>query len=151
MPEITSKLLLLLNERDLESLLRQIKRCGHARQAAPNDKSIVVDLQAAFVQGLQQPCLCHSHSYQVFCFVCSRLGLIHMHPGALVADIGHFKEVLVQSCFPAGVSEERLVSPRTARCHYDTVQVLLIYQPGNLLLSVSRTGIKVVLCINNVG
>ena len=63
-----------------------------------------------------------------------------MHPGALVSDISQFEEVLVQSRLTQCFAENRLVSPRRAGSHDNTVETVLANHFFNILQTAVRAG-----------
>ena len=76
-----------------------------------------------------------------FRLLCRFLLLIHMNPGALVTDIGHLKEIGIESHFTDRVSKKRLMGPRCAGGHHDTVQVEFLHPLLDQFQGVCRTGV----------
>ena len=76
---------------------------------------------------------------------------MHVHPGALVADVGHLKQVGIETGLGQRVAEQRLVGSRGARGYHHPIQIMF----GDLLLdpilSIVGAGIKIVLRIHDVG
>ena len=77
--------------------------------------------------------------------------LVHVDPGALVADVGHVVEVLVQSSVPAGLPEQGLVGPRGTGCDDDPVEVVLGDGLGDRLQAVLGASVLGLLGQNDVG
>ena len=75
---------------------------------------------------------------------------MHMDPGALITDIGHFKEVLVQAGFSDGLLEQRLMGSRGARGHYHPIQIMFLYHFLYLLLGVLGASIEIIPGVNHV-
>ena len=78
------------------ALGRQVERRVHARDTATDDHGTGGDLQLHLLQGAEQGGLGHGHAHQVLGLLGGRLGIIGVHPGVLVADVGHLEQVLVQ-------------------------------------------------------
>ena len=55
-----------------------------------------------------------------------------MNPRALVTDVDHLEEVRVETDPRAGLTEHRLVRPRSARGHDKTVDAVLLDQLDQL-------------------
>src|SRR3972149_4240007 len=55
---------------------------------------------------------CYRHTHQFFCLVCGYFPIIGVHPRALVADIGHFHQVGVQTSCPDAILKQGLVGER---------------------------------------
>ena len=70
------------------------------------------------------------HAHEVHGFPGRAFGLAGMHPGVLVADVGHFEEVLVEPGGLESLSEQGLMGSGRTGGHDDAVQPLL----GNALL-----------------
>ena len=68
-----------------------------------------------------------------------------MHPRTLIPNIGHLKEVSIQSRFFNGLLEQRLMRPRRTRCNHHPVKVQLVDLFTNNLQPVRRT------CIQKIG
>ena len=73
-----------------------------------------------------------------------------MDPGALVADVDHLEEVLIQPGLAQRVSEERLVGPGRTRRDENAVEVVLLDRLLDLLRAVGGAGVEVLLGIDDV-
>ena len=145
-----AKLILLFHQIGIKALARQSQGSGHARQPAADDQGGLFHLDRLPVERLQQPSLGQRHPHQIFGFLGGPLWLVHVHPGTLVADIGHLKQVGIESGFGQRIAEQRLVGSRCAGGHYHPIQIVF----GDLLLdpilSIVGAGIKIVLRVHNV-
>ena len=149
-PEVASELVFFLEEIDLIALVGNFQSRGHAGDAASDDNRFVNYRQRNFTEGLDQPRIGDRHPDQVFRLFRRFSLLLHVNPGALVADVRHFEQVLVQSGLPHRFSEHRFVgSWRTGR-HDDPVQFVLLDGILDFCLSVLRAGIEVVLDMDDI-
>ena len=105
-----------------EPLVGQRQGGRHAGDAAADHQGRVVDRHGVLVQRQQSRRAGHGHADQVDRLVRRLAGLSGVHPGALVADVGHFQQVGIQAGIAQRVAEDRLVGPRGARGHDDAVQ-----------------------------
>ena len=103
---------------NFEPLLGYTQGAGHTGRSAADHQGRLVDRQIKFLQRLQMRGPGHRHADDVLCLFCGVLLLLGVDPGAVLADIGEFEEVLVDPRFTAGVPEQRFVSSRsTGRQH----------------------------------
>ena len=115
-----------LDQMDLETLIGQRQRRGHAAQAAADDDARLIDRERAAFQRRQQCAPGRSAiftSSTAFSVAISRRG--RMHPGTLVADVGHLEQIRVQTRLAQRFAEQRLVRPRRAGGHHDAVEPML--------------------------
>ena len=77
--------------------------------------------------------------------------LAHVHPGALVADVGHLEEVLVETRLPDRLLEQGLVGPRRAGGDDHPVQAVLLDRLLDLLLGILRAGVEIFVHVHHVG
>jgi hypothetical protein len=73
-----------------------------------------------------------------------------VHPGVLVADVGHFEQILVQARLADGLLKQRLVGARRARGHHHAVDLLLLDDLLDVVLVVLRAGEQVVFHMHHV-
>ena len=73
-----------------------------------------------------------------------------MHPGALIADIGHLEKIFVEAHLPNRFLKERLMGARRAGGDHHPVQMMLIDCLFDLLLRILRTGIEVFIHVFHV-
>jgi len=74
-----------------------------------------------------------------------------VHPGILVSNIGHLKEILVEAALLKGIHKDPLVGLWGTGGHHNPVKFLFLYPLFNPFLGILGTGKKVHLGINNVG
>ncbi len=67
----------------------------------------------------------HRHPHDVLRLLGGQLLLAAVHPRAVLADVGHVEEVLVDAAFAQRVPEQRLVRSRGAGSHDHAVETLL--------------------------
>ena len=142
---------LTLDDVNGESLIGEVEAGSHPCNASSDDKSAVGDRYWGDVKRLDQPRLGDGHSYQFLRFGRCRLRLVHMHPRALIANVRHLEQVRVQASLADRVAEQRLVRPRRARCHDDSIEAVLPDQFLDSVLRIAGAGIEVMFCIHNPG
>ena len=59
-----------------------------------------------------------------------------MHPGALISDVGHFKEVFVDPRIDGRLLKERLMGAGAAGGYHHPVKVVFLDQVFNIFLVV---------------
>ena len=74
-----------------------------------------------------------------------------MDPGALITDICHLKKIFVETCFPYGGPEERLMGSRRTGCHNNPVDLVFIDDLLHLVLRVLGTGKEVFIGEDHIG
>ena len=146
-----AQLRFLLQEDGLKSLVPQIEGGVETGDAAADDQGPLVDGQGFFHQGLEQGGPGHRHPHQVLGLVRGLVALLHVHPGVLVADIGHFKEILVQTRVDQGLPEQGLVGDGGASRHHHPVKVVFLDDFGHIDLGVLGAGEQVVFHVRHVG
>jgi hypothetical protein len=77
--------------------------------------------------------------------------VVHVHPGILVADIGHLEEVFVQASLADGLLEERFMGARRAGGHHHPVDIFSSDHLFHFVLGVLGAGEQVVLYVHHVG
>ena len=102
-------------------------------------------------QRLEQGGPGHRHPHQVFGLVRGLVVLLHVHPGILVADVGHLKQILVQAGVDQGLPEQGLVGDGGASRHHHPVEVVFLDDPGHVDLGVLGAGEQVVFHVGHVG
>ncbi len=139
----SSELILPLHEVHRVSLGSDVESGGHSGDSSSDDRSGVGDGDLGSDERLEETGLGDSHPEEVLRLGGGSLVLVHVNPGALVADVCHVVEVLVQSSVPAGLPEQRLVGPRCAGSDDDPVQVVIGDGLGD--------GLETVLCAGVLG
>ena len=149
--QISAQLILLFHQIGIKALPCQRQRGSHARQSSADDQGGLFYPDRLPVERLQQAGLGQRHADQVFGFLRGLLRLVHVHPGALVADVGHLKQVGIEAGLGQRVAEQRLVRSRGAGGHHHPIQMVF----GDLLLDpilgIVGAGIKIVLRVHDVG
>ena len=77
--------------------------------------------------------------------------LVHVHPAALVPDVGHLEEVLVQARLPEGSPEEGLMGPRGAAGDHYPVEVVFKDLLSYIVLGVLAACVEVLLGVDYTG
>jgi hypothetical protein len=78
-------------------------------------------------------------------------GLFMVHPGVLVPDIGHLKEVLVQAGLPDGLLEQGLMGPGEQEATTTRLRLCSSDHLLHLVLGVLGAGEQVVLHMDHIG
>ena len=123
--QVAAQLRLLFDEEDLEVLPRELEGGRHAGEAAADDEGCLVDADGDLFEGLDVVRVRYRHPDEGLRLFRGVLLVFHMDPGALVADIGHLEEVLVEARLADGRPEEELVRPRRAGGNDHPVKVVL--------------------------
>ena len=144
-PRVAAQLGLALDQVDAEALVGQGQGGRHPGHAAADDQGVVIQRQRPLRERLDQAGLGHRHPHQRLGLLRGLLRLVHVDPGALVADVGHLEEVRVQAGLPERVAEQRLVRARRAGGDDHAVQPMLLDGLANLCLAVRGAGVEVVL------
>ncbi len=92
----------------------------------------------------------YSHPHQVYGLLVGFWRMRGMNPGALIPDIGHFKQESVQTRFANGVLKKWLMRSWAAGSYHNAVKVVLLnnlHKPG---LGIGRAGIEILFSIHYV-
>ena len=81
----------------------------------------------------------HRHADDIFRLLGGALFLARMDPGAMLTDIRHLEEILVDTRLTAGITEQRFMCPWGASCQNQSVEAFLRNRIGDLLCILSRT------------
>ena len=86
------------------------------------------------------------------CFAfCGGLRLLaHVHPGTLVADVGHLEQELVQARFPDRLAEHGLVRAGRTGGHDHAVQAVLLDGLFDLFLGILRAGVEIFVGVDDI-
>ena len=103
------------------ALLSQHFCRSHACQPPPDHQRRLVNLQLRFYQRLVQRHFGHSHSGQVLSFLCCFFRIKIMHPGTLVSNIGHFKQIFIHPGIDHCFLEKWFMGFGRAGRHYQAV------------------------------
>ena len=98
-----------LHQVDLALLIGHAQGGLHPGHAPAHHQGAFGDGQGHLVEGSGVAGLGHGHTHQVFGFLGGLFRFVHVDPGVLIADVGHLKEVLVQTGLADGFLEKRLV------------------------------------------
>ena len=74
-----------------------------------------------------------------------------MNPGIVIPDIGHFKQIFVQTGVDQGFLEQGFMGFGGTGRHHDPVQIFLFDDADQIVLCVLGTGIEVVGCKLHIG
>jgi hypothetical protein len=75
--------------------------------------------------------------------------LVHVNPGALIPDIGHLEEILIETHFPNRFLEHGFMGSRRAGGNENPVQLMFLDGFLDLLLGILGTGVKVFVDVDN--
>ena len=143
--------LLALHDVGLIPLVGQGQGRRDAGQTAADDEGRVIDAQLAGLQGLEELRLGDGHAHEVLGLLGGCLGLVHVHPGGLVADVGHFEEVAVEAGLLAVFLEQALVGPGRAGGDHHSGEVVFLDDLAHLHRRVLGAGEEVVRGEHHVG
>ena len=133
-----------------DPLLGQVQRGRQAADAAADHQRVRVDGDEPPFERLEETRLGDRHPDEVPRLLRRRLGLAHVDPRALVADVRHLEQIRIEARLAKRVAEQRLVGARRARRDDDPVEAVL----GDLLadsgLRVARAGVEVFLGVDDV-
>ena len=135
----------------LITLVGQGQGGGHAADPAADHQGPLVDAHRDVLQGLEQAGFGHAHVHQVLAFRRGPIRFILVHPGALVANIGHLKEILVEAGAAQHILEDGLVGGGAAGRHHHPVQVVLGDLFHHLGLGILGAAKEVILDIRHIG
>ena len=89
-------------------------------------RSLVDGQVRRFLEWLHQRDFGYGHPDEVLGFLGCQLGVVFVHPGVLIPDVCHFKEILIQPGVGQGLLEQWLVRFRCAGRHHDPIEVFLL-------------------------
>ena len=143
---------LALHQVHLIALVRQGQGRGHAGDAAAHHQGGLVDRPTVrYSRGYSSRALATAMLTRSWHFCVASLRLALVHPGALVADVGHLEEVLVEAGVAQHVLEDGLVGGGTAGRHHHPVEIMLLDHLHHLGLGVLGAGEEVGLGVLHVG
>ena len=97
-----------------DALLGQGQRGVHAGHPAADDEAGPLHRRLGHVERFQRGRPGHGHPYQVLGLFRSHVPLVGMDPGALVADVGHLEQILVNAGLTDAILEQWPVGQRRA-------------------------------------
>ena len=139
-----------LDDNHRKALVGQAEGSGHAGNAPADNQSVLVDFNRQIRYRFQQRRPGDSHSYQVFGLFGGHVLVRGMHPGALVADIGHVKQVSVHAGITDGFLKQRFVGPGCTGSHHNAVEFLFANDFNHFVLGVLTAGEKVLFGIHDM-
>ena len=151
MPGGAPQLVAFLHQDGGVALVGQIQGCGHAGHAAADDQGFLDHGHRHGRQRIVPGDLGHRHAHLVPGLEGGKGGIFLVHPGVLVADIGHLQEIGIEPRLPEGVLEQGFVGPGGAGRNHDAVQIEFLDPGGNEHLGVGGAGEEVVLHADDVG
>ena len=98
--------------------------CGHPGDPPTDHQRAAHRLHRQFVDRLRHPHAGHRHPHQFLRLPRGPLRIVHMAPGAVLADVDHLQEVRVQPCLPHHLLEQRLMGPMATRSNHHPVEPL---------------------------
>ena len=124
-PQVAAQLVFFLQQIDFIPLVGDFQSGRHSGDAASDDDRLVNDRHLVFAERLDHARIGDRHPDKVFRLVRRLALLLHVNPGALVADVRHFEQVLVQAGLPHGLPEQRFMRSGGAGGHDDPVEFVL--------------------------
>ena len=143
-PGIAAQLGALFHQNGFIAPFRQFQGGGEAGHAATYHQGLLHHLNRSPLQGVVPGDLGHRHADLVLGLGRGGLGFLLVHPGVLVADVGHFQEIGVQTRLPQGVLEQGFVGPGGAGRDDDAVEIKLLDLLGNEFLGIGGAGEEIV-------
>ena len=125
---------------DLVSLVGQVQRGRHPRQAPADHQRVLVDAERLLVQRLGERDFRNGAVDEVHGLLGGLFGLFLVHPRAVLADVGELEHVRVDARLLERLLEERLVRSRRAGGHDEAVETLGLDHFLDYLLGVLRAG-----------
>ena len=119
-----AQLIFLFHQKDIITLVGQPQSRVHPGHPSADDQSPLNYRDCLFFEGNQSIGPCDRHAHQILGFGGGlRLGP-GMHPGILIADVGHFKQVFVQAAAFHGILENRFMGLGTAGRNNHSIQAV---------------------------
>ena len=118
--------ILFLYQGDVVALVGQAQGGLHTGHAAADNQTGLGDRQIEFLQRRLQAHSGHGHADLVLGPMGGGFRLVLVNPGALIPDVGHLKEVLVEAGFLDGLLEGGFMGARRAGGHHHAVEVVLL-------------------------
>src|SRR5208283_2501512 len=134
----------------LETLPGKAKGRIHAGYASTHDERSRIHRKRRLDKWSKKRGPGHRHPNQVFGLCGCSLRLLLVDPGILVADIGHLKEVFVQTAVFESLLEKRLMGPGRTGRYDDPVEPVLFYDLLHFLLAVLGAGEEVVGSVDHI-
>jgi hypothetical protein len=104
----------LFHQKHLAALTGHAQGGFHAGHAAAHHQGRLGDRHRYGIERFDEGRLGHGHAHQVLGLAGGHGRIVHVHPGVLIADVGHFEQVLVQAGLADGLLKERFVGARRA-------------------------------------
>ncbi len=134
-----------------EALIGQGQGRFHAGSATADDQRAALDRNFTIGQRMQHGSSRRRHADQVLGLARGGVPVMGMHPGALVADVGHIEQVRIQAGRAQAVAEYRLMGQRRTAGDDHAVGAQLSHLLGDSRHAVLGTGIERVFGMNDVG
>ena len=126
----------LFNQNHREPLVCKTQ-CGiHPGHPATDNQCSLNDRNLLFMQRMECGGTGHRHFHQMFGFSGGFFRDIGMDPGILIPDIGHLKEVFVNTAGFEGIHEYSLVGFGRARRNHDPIESVFLNERFHFLLGV---------------
>ena len=151
MTVVAAQLELLFHDVGFKSLIGQGQGRRDAGKPAADDQHGVIDGELTRLQGLQILGFGDGHADKILGLFRRRFGFVHMDPGVLVADVGHLKEITVQTGLLAVLLEKPFVGAGRAGGDDHAGQFVLLDHFAHLDGRILGTGEEVVRCIDDIG
>ena len=114
---LSTKGIVFFNKIGVISLFRQVFGSGDAGKAAAYHQGGLAHLYFRVIQGFQKAHFGNSHAYQILGLYGGCISIPAMDPGALIADVGHFKEVFIDARIDHRFPKELFVGARATGGH----------------------------------
>ena len=148
---LAAELRIFFNNVGLVSLPGQTSCRRHTRNAAADNHGGLIDIELRFLQGLRQGHFVNRHADEVPGLFGCQLRVVFVDPGILVADVGHFKKIFIQSRVYERFLKQRFMGFGCTGGNHDTIQILFFDNLGHDFLGILGTGIEIIGGIFHVG
>ncbi len=121
---ISAQSIAFFHQDSFKSLFCHAEGRFHSGNTSAHHKHRFFNGEFHLVQGLYIGCLGHGHANQILCLFRGLVRIIHVNPGVLIPDIGHFKQILVEARIPDGLLEKSFMGSGGAGGHHHPVDLL---------------------------
>ncbi len=147
----TSQVRFLFHQVDLMSLVGYGQGAGHAGDASSHHQGRLVDRQIKFLQRLQMAGPGHRHADDILGLLGGLFLFFGVDPGAMLPDIGHIEEILIDARFPKGVPEQRFKGPGGAGGDHHPIEPFFLGQVRYFLGGIGGAGKQLFLGVDHIG
>jgi len=141
----------LLHQNRFKTLPGEAESGIEAGEPAADHQSPLLDFEGPLRQRLQQRRPSHRHPHQILGLFRGFKRILLMHPGILIANVGHLEKIFIETASLEGILEELFMGARRAGRHHYPVQLLFGDDLPDLLLGILGAGKEIVVDENYLG